>query len=91
MFKRIVLMVSAIIGLSFGVSFGASIWPWLHLTQVFLQNTYFNGLLFAIIFALLGNLASPLLARWIHLNHLLRDYWWGCRSDYRLSHLTPLL
>jgi len=31
MFKRIVLMVSAIIGLSFGVSFGASIWPWLHL------------------------------------------------------------
>ena len=65
MFKRIVLMVSAIIGLSFGVSFGASIWPWLHLTQDFLQNTYFNGLLFAIIFALLGNLASPLLARWI--------------------------
>ena len=36
MFKRIVLMVSAIIGLSFGVSFGASIWPWLHLTQDFL-------------------------------------------------------
>ncbi len=28
MFKRIVLMVSAIIRTDFGVSFGASIWPW---------------------------------------------------------------
>lgn len=59
MFKRIVLMVSAIIGLSFGVSFGASIWPWLHLTQVFLHNTYFNGLLFALFSPSLGNLAPP--------------------------------
>ena len=66
MVKRITLAVAALIGLSFGMSWGAEVWRTLGLAYDWLQQPYFNGIVFALIFGLLGLVLMPVLNKLIH-------------------------
>ncbi|MCW6681829.1 PIN/TRAM domain-containing protein [Aerococcaceae bacterium NML160702] len=63
MYKRIIIVVSGIIGLSFGLSIGKWIWHNLNIANEFVDNIYVNGLIFAVVFIGLGALFTPLIER----------------------------
>lgn len=65
MYRRIITVVSLVIGLSFGMSMGSVIWQQLQWRNDFLNNLYFNGLIFALIFMVIGWLITPLIERTI--------------------------
>lgn len=63
MFKRIILIVSAIIGLSFGMTLGPLLWSSVHIQNQFINHPFINAIIFALVFILLGMLLAPLLER----------------------------
>lgn len=63
MFKNIVLILSAIIGVSLGFTLGPYLWASLRLQHAFLANPYLNALIFTLLFLLLGLLCAPLIER----------------------------
>ncbi|WP_124057740.1 PIN/TRAM domain-containing protein [Vaginisenegalia massiliensis] len=65
MFKKVLMFLSVVIGLSFGFSVGPAIWQSLHISHGFLTNTYVNALIFGIIFMIVGYLLEPYVARLI--------------------------
>lgn len=65
MFKRVVMFLSVIVGLSFGFTVGPYIWTSLGSDNRILNNPYLNGLIFAIIFIILGSLVAPLIEKGI--------------------------
>lgn len=65
MFKKVVMFLSVIVGLSFGFTVGPQIWRALSLSNIVLRNPYFNGFIFVVIFAILGSLIAPLVEKGI--------------------------
>lgn len=63
MFKRIVWVISALIGISFGISLGPIIWASLRINNIYLTNPYLNAIVFAVLFGLLGLFLAPVLER----------------------------
>lgn len=65
MYRRSIIFVSSVVGLSFGVSIGKNIWIQLGFRNTLFNNIYLNGLVFAIIFMGLGMLLAPLIEKMI--------------------------
>lgn len=65
MFKKVIMFLSIIIGLSFGFSVGPMVWKSLNISNGIVSNTYVNALIFGIVFMVLGFLVTPLVARLI--------------------------
>lgn len=65
MFKKVVMFLSVIVGLSFGFTVGPSLWKSLGSSNQILNNPYLNGLIFVIIFVILGSLVAPLIEKGI--------------------------
>lgn len=65
MFKRVVMFLSIIVGLSFGFTIGPLIWESSGIDNRILNNPYLNGLIFVIIFVVLGRLIAPLIEKGI--------------------------
>ncbi|MFK8243569.1 MULTISPECIES: PIN/TRAM domain-containing protein [unclassified Facklamia] len=63
MYKRIITGLSLLIGLSFGVTVGPSIWHGIPNVPSWTSNIYLNGFIFMIIFMILGSLLSPVIER----------------------------
>lgn len=63
MFKKVILFLSVVIGLSFGVTIGPSLWRAVNFINPVIANPYVNGLIFALIFMSLGSLLSPLIEK----------------------------
>lgn len=65
MYRRSIIFVSSVVGLSFGVSIGKNIWTQLGFRNTLFNNIYLNGLVFAIIFMGLGILIAPFIEKMI--------------------------
>lgn len=65
MYRRSIIFVSSVVGLSFGVSIGKNIWTQLGFRNTLFNNIYLNGLVFAIIFMGLGILTAPFIEKMI--------------------------
>ena len=65
MYKRIIIFLSIIIGLSFGVSIGPLLWSNLNIRSNYLTNPYINAIIFGFIFIFLGTLIAPILEKTI--------------------------
>ncbi len=65
MIKRFIWTISAIAGLSVGISLGPKFWPLMNLTHKWLTNAYVNGLIFALFFIIIGSMTMPLIERFI--------------------------
>lgn len=63
MYKRIIIFLSIIIGLSFGVTIGPALWANLNIRSSYLRNPYVNAIIFGLIFILLGTLIAPMLEK----------------------------
>ena len=63
MYKRIIIFLSIIIGLSFGVSVGPHLWANLNIRLSYLSNPYINAIIFGLLFILLGTLTAPLIEK----------------------------
>ncbi|MBZ6528009.1 PIN domain nuclease [Aerococcaceae bacterium DSM 111021] len=63
MYKRIIIFLSIIIGLSFGVSIGPHLWANLNIRLSYLSNPYINAIIFGLLFILLGTLIAPLIEK----------------------------
>ena len=63
MFKRVIVFISAIIGLSFGVTFGPAIWAQLNLKLSTLSNPYLNAFIFGLLFIIVGTIVAPFIER----------------------------
>lgn len=63
MYRRIIIFLSIIIGLSFGVTIGPHLWANLNIRSSYLSNLYVNAIIFGLLFILLGTLIAPLIER----------------------------
>lgn len=63
MYKKIIIFLSIIIGLSFGVSIGPHLWTNLNIRLSYLSNPYINAIIFGLLFILLGTLIAPLIEK----------------------------
>lgn len=61
MYKRIILFLAIIIGLSFGITFGPLIWSNFNITVAYLANPYINAIIFGLLFSFLGALLAPVI------------------------------
>ncbi|MGY4105049.1 PIN domain-containing protein [Ignavigranum ruoffiae] len=59
MLKKVVLFISAIVGISFGLTIGQALWQAINIKNVILTNPLFNALIFGLIFMILGGLLLP--------------------------------
>ena len=66
MFKRLILVIAGIIGVSFGANYGAQMWKFFDLKLAVLSNMYLNSLVFAFIFILFSWILYPLFRRLFH-------------------------
>lgn len=66
MFKRLILVISGVIGVSFGANYGTQIWSFFGLKFDWLAHMYLNSLLFAFIFVLISWILYPLFRRLFH-------------------------
>lgn len=66
MFKRLILVIAGIIGVSFGANYGAQMWKFFDLKLDVLSNMYLNSLVFAFIFILFSWILYPLFRRLFH-------------------------
>lgn len=65
MFKRIIYFLIIVIGFSFGMTFGPGIWENLNVKLTYLHNPYINGLIFTLLFVLVGAIFVPLIEKTI--------------------------
>nr|WP_248623908.1 PIN/TRAM domain-containing protein [Eremococcus coleocola] len=65
MYKRFILLVALIIGISFGLTFGPDIWRQLGFTIDLMANPIINALIFSIIFLLIGFLLVPIIDKFV--------------------------
>lgn len=63
MFKKIIIFLSIIVGISFGLTIGPVIWPSLNINNAYLINPYINAIIFAIVFGALGLAIAPFIYR----------------------------
>lgn len=63
MYRRIIMFLSIIIGLSFGFTFGPIIWYNFNINTAYLTNPYINAIIFSLLFVLLGALLTPLVEK----------------------------
>lgn len=63
MFKKIIIFLSIIVGISFGLTIGPVIWPSLNINNAYLINPYINAIIFAIVFGVLGLAIAPMIYR----------------------------
>ena len=63
MLKKIVIFISAIIGISFGISLGQGIWETVNLKNSILNSLFINALIFGLLFMFLGYLLVPIIDR----------------------------
>lgn len=63
MYKRIILFLAIIIGLSFGITFGPLIWSNFNIDLNYLTNPYVNAIIFGLLFSFLGALLAPLIEK----------------------------
>lgn len=65
MYRKIITLLSGIIGLSFGITVGPAIWMSMDVSNQFLGNPLINAVIFGFIFILLGLLIAPIIERTI--------------------------
>lgn len=63
MFKKVVLFIFCIVGISFGLTIGEGFWQAINLGYAILKNPFFNALIFGLIFMLLGWILVPFLQK----------------------------
>lgn len=63
MLKRIVLFVSAIVGISFGLTIGDYLWTTFHIRNDIINNPLLNAIIFGLIFMILGWLLIPMIKK----------------------------
>lgn len=63
MFKRTIIGLSMLIGLSFGLTIGPSLWNGIADLPAWSSNIYLNAIIFTIIFMLLGTLLAPVIEK----------------------------
>ena len=61
MLRKVILFVSGIIGISFGLTLGQALWKAMNVNNIILLNPLFNALIFGLIFILLGWIMLPLI------------------------------
>lgn len=63
MFKRTIIGLSMLIGLSFGLTIGPGLWNGIADLPAWSSNIYLNAIIFTIIFMLLGTLLAPVIEK----------------------------
>lgn len=61
MMKKIIVITAMIIGVSFSISFGPSVWNLLNINHIIVKNPFFNAVFFGLIFMLLGFVITPII------------------------------
>ncbi|MGX7107348.1 PIN domain-containing protein [Hutsoniella sourekii] len=65
MFKKVIYLLSGIVGLSFGLTIGPALWRMANIHNRILIHPALNAFIFATIFILLGTLLAPLIEKMI--------------------------
>lgn len=63
MMKKILIITAMIIGVSFSISIGPSVWELLKIHHPIIKNPFFNAIIFGLIFMLFGFIITPILDR----------------------------
>lgn len=63
MFRKIIIALSMLIGLSFGLTIGPQLWRDITILPNWTTNIYLNAIIFTIIFMMLGSLLAPIIEK----------------------------
>ena len=61
MMKKIIVITAMIIGVSFSISLGPSVWELLNVDHGIVKSPFFNVVIFGLIFMLLGFVITPII------------------------------